>query len=295
MTRILKIGALIGVLAVGAGLWITQPKTVDPSDYVTLTGDAENGALVFAATGCASCHSNAATGSELGGGKDFASDFGVFYAPNISQDAEQGIGSWDLVSFASAMTKGTSPDGTHYYPAFPYTSYALMAPQDVADLYTYLQTTSADSTPSRPHDIAFPFNLRITLGGWKLLFTTSDYMLDVGDSPAAQRGRYLVEAMGHCAECHTPRNALGGLQRSAWMAGGPNPSGSGRIPNITPSEAGIGGWSEDEIVEYFATGFTPDFDVVGGSMGPVQENLAKLPEEDLRAIATYLKLVPAID
>ena len=170
-----------------------------------------------------------------------------------------------------------------------------MTPQDVADLYAFLKTTPAEDIPSLKHDVGFPFNIRLALGGWKLLFFKKDYPFEVADNPDLIRGQYLVEAMGHCAECHTPRNALGGAKSNAWLAGGPNPDGDGQIPNITPSEAGIGNWSVNEIVEYFTTGFTPDFDVVGGSMVSVQENLAKLPPDDLAAIAAYLKSVPAID
>ena len=286
----------ICLVAIGAaGLFITRPKTVAPADFDSLAGDANAGALVFAATGCASCHSDPETKNGLSGGHAFATDFGTFYAPNISQSTAQGIGDWTLAELASALRHGTSPNRQHYYPAFPYTSYIHMADQDIADLYAYLKTTPAQDIASRPHDVSFPFNLRISLGGWKLLFLKDQFATETANDPVLQRGQYLVEAMGHCAECHTPRNALGGMNRASWLAGGPNPDGQGRIPNITPSENGNGGWSDDELVEYFATGFTPDFDVVGGSMVSVQENLAKLPEDDLRAIAAYLKSVPALN
>lgn len=285
--------AIIGLVIVG-GLFVTRPTTVDASSFETLTGDPVAGELVFAATGCASCHSNAETKLGLAGGQSFQTDFGTFYAPNISQHPDEGIGSWNLTELASAMTHGTSPSGQHYYPAFPYTSYRSMQPQDIADLFAYLKTTDVEDTPSRGHDLSFPFNMRVTLGGWKLLYLSEGPWLEVGDDPILARGQYLVEVMGHCGECHTPRNALGAKQASAWLAGALNPSGSGRIPNITSSDDGIGGWSDDELLEYFLTGFTPDFDVVGGSMASVQSNLAKLPETDLQAIVAYLKATPPL-
>lgn len=294
MRKFISWAFVLAFLAGGVGLYITRPQSVDAASFDGLTGDADNGAFVFAATGCASCHSNPDSKEGLAGGHVFETDFGTFFAPNISQDPDHGIGLWSLPEFASALKHGTSPQGQHYYPAFPYTSYTLMTDQDIADLYAYLKTTAAEPTPSLAHDLGFPFNIRLSLGGWKLLFMKRDFVLDDANSEALSRGRYLVEAMGHCAECHTPRNALGGMNRSAWLAGGPNPDGKGRIPNITPSEEGVGAWSEDELVEYFATGFTPDFDVVGGLMVSVQENLAKLPESDLRAIAVYLKSIPPL-
>ncbi|MEM9211873.1 MAG: cytochrome c [Pseudomonadota bacterium] len=294
MRRLLVLFLAFVALMTGVGLWLTQPKITDPVVFQDLTPDIANGALIFAAAGCASCHSNVDTKEGLAGGHAFVSAFGTFYAPNISQDTTYGIGSWSVENLANAMIHGTSPGGTHYYPAFPYTSYANTEPQDILDLFAYLRTTTAEPIPSIPHDVGFPFDQRWTLGGWKLLFVTKIPVLDAGANDQLLRGRYLVETLGHCAECHTPRNALGAVKRSQWLAGAPNPSGSGTIPNIRASDAGIGAWSEDEIVEYFQTGFTPDFDVVGGSMASVQENLAKLPESDLRAIVAYLKSLPAL-
>ncbi|MEO0342147.1 MAG: cytochrome c [Pseudomonadota bacterium] len=295
MRRRIFILTALAITGVGLGLFITRPDTVNTAEYENLIGDPTTGALVFAATGCASCHANPETKEGLGGGHAFATDFGTFYAPNISQHPIEGIGEWSLTEFASAVVKGTSPEGAHYYPAFPYTSYSKMTAQDITDLFAYLKTTQAEAIPSRLHSVGFPFNIRASLGGWKLLFFGHDYVLDAGADPVLNRGRYLVEVMGHCAECHTPRNALGGVQRTAWLAGGPNPDGPGRIPNITPSEAGIGSWGDDALIEYFKTGFTPDFDVVGGSMASVQANLSKLPDEDLAAIVAYLNSVQPLD
>jgi mono/diheme cytochrome c family protein len=257
--------------------------------------NAGAGALVFAAAGCASCHAAPKAEGDaekvLSGGHAFASDFGTFYAPNISPSPAAGIGDWSMQAFAQALLHGISPGGQHYYPAFPYASYGLMTAQDVADLYAYVMTLPASETASLPHDLGFPFTLRRGLGLWKTLYLPDGYHVTGDLSPSEERGRYLAEALSHCAECHTARNALGGLDRSRWLAGAPNPSGEGRIPNITPVELD---WSEDDLVAYFTTGLTPDYDSAGGTMAAVIRNLAQLPESDRRAIAAYLKRVPAI-
>lgn len=222
----------------------------------------------------------------LAGGQAFPSAFGTFIAPNISPDADHGIGGWTLQDLGNAIQRGVSPDGAHYYPALPYVAYSKMVPQDVADLYAYLMTLPASATPSQPHQIGFPFNIRRTLGLWKLMFASTDWVVTGPMTPEQERGRYISEALAHCGECHTPRNVLGGLETTRWLSGAPNPSGQGRIPDITPATLT---WSEDEIVEYLTSGFTPDYDSVGGHMAHVVENMSKLPESDRRAVAAYLK------
>ena len=287
--------ALALVVVGAAAFWfLTRPGPAP--DLAGLTGDPERGAAVFLAAGCASCHH--APGAEgeaklvLAGGQAFASPFGTFYAPNISQDPEHGIGGWTLSDFARAVQVGVSPNGRHYFPAFPYTAYAMAERQDIVDLHAYMGTLPADATPSQAHDVPFPFNIRRSLGGWKLLFAGGGWVIDeTGLSDAAFRGRYLSEALAHCGECHTPRNALGGLDRSRWLAGAPNPSGKGRIPNITPA---VLEWSAEDIAYYLESGFTPDYDSVGGHMASVVENMAQLTPEDRAAIAAYLKAVPPI-
>jgi mono/diheme cytochrome c family protein len=227
----------------------------------------------------------------LAGGLPFPSDFGTFHAPNISPDPNHGIGGWTLPQFARAVTRGVSPEGQHYYPAFPYAAYQHLAPQDVVNLFAYMQTLPAAEVPSLPHEVGFPFNVRRGLGVWKILFLKDEYvMADVSDAQV-ERGRYLVEGMAHCGECHTARNALGGLQRKAWLTGAPNPSGKGRIPGITPAHLD---WSQVDLVEYFTSGFTPEYDSAGGEMAEVVRNLAQLPESDREAIAAYLKALPGV-
>ncbi len=291
MKRFLTYLFLVGIVVALAGLWITRPRMVEPERFAALTGDAEHGAEVFWAAGCASCHK--AKGSEdattLPGGQQFKTPFGTFVAPNISSDPTHGIGSWDVTDFASAVLKGTSPDGQHYYPAFPYTTYAKMTDQDVADLWAFLQTIPADATPNEPHDLGFPFNIRASLGGWKFLFLKTDWVAEAA-TPELERGRYLVEALGHCAECHTPRNALGGPDLAAWMTGAPNPSGEGKIPGVTPAQLD---WSAEDIAYYLESGFTPDFDSAGGEMVDVISNTSRLTPGDRAAIAAYVKALPA--
>ncbi|MEL6236581.1 MAG: cytochrome c [Pseudomonadota bacterium] len=282
----------LAVIAAGLGWYVTGAERVAEADVPAHTPDLENGALVFAIGGCASCHvaPGASDKTVLAGGLLIHSEFGTFAVPNISSDATHGIGAWSAADFLSAMKLGTAPDGRHYYPAFPFTAYARTRDGDLLDLFAYLKTLPADATPSAPHALGFPFSISRGIGLWKLLYATPDPVLpEDGLSEAALRGRYLVEGPGHCAECHTPRDALGGLDMARWMAGGPNPDGPGRIPNITPAKLT---WSESDIAYYLESGFTPDFDSAGGSMVAVIENTAKLPPEDRAAIAAYLTALP---
>ena len=288
----------VALCVIGFGVfWIvTKPQTTDPSALAGITPDLARGQAVFIAGGCASCHSaEGATDEarlELTGGQAFPSDFGTFYAPNISPDPETGIGGWTALDLVNAMKHGTSPQGANYYPAFPYATYTHATLEDIVSLHEYLMTLPAERWVNRPHDMMFPFNIRFSLGGWKYLFLRDDWVIGDAPTPELERGRYLVEALGHCGECHTPRNKLGGMDRTRWLAGAPNPSGKGSIPNITPAKLN---WSENDLMTYFTSGFTPDFDTVGGHMTEVVENLKQMPESDLLAIIAYLKAVPAAE
>lgn len=281
-------------LAAAALIWATLPAPLSANAMDGLSGDAEAGRLVFLATGCASCH--LAPGQEnsaddrpvLAGGQAFVSQFGTFYAPNISQDRQHGIGAWSALDLANALTRGVSRGGEHLYPALPYASYAKLTLQDVADLDAWLKTLPADPSPSHDHELSFPFSQRWLLGGWKLLFLRKDWVVTGDLTPEEERGRYIGEAMAHCGECHTPRNLFGAMDRSRWLAGAPNPSGRGQIPNITPAALD---WSAEEIADYLTTGFTPDYDSVGGHMAHVVENFARLPPEEAAAVAAWLKKV----
>lgn len=285
----------LGLVGLATFWMVTSPMRLSEDAFAGLTGDAARGEAVFHAAGCASCHmAPGATGEAefvLVGGQEFPSDFGTFLAPNITPDPDHGIGNWSMTDLGNALLHGVSPEGAHLYPALPYWSYERMELQDVADLYAYLKTLPADATPSQAHKIGFPFSVRRLVGGWKFLNMRPDFVVQGDLTATEERGRYISEALAHCGECHTPRNALGALDTSRWLGGAPNPSGAGTIPNITPGKLT---WSEDEIVEYLTSGFTPEFDSVGGHMAHVVENMARLPEEDRRAVAAYLKKVPAV-
>lgn len=296
MPRRARFAALgLALMGFAAALLVTQPRPSSTADLQGITADAARGERVFTAAGCASCHmAPGATGAAqrvLSGGMALASPFGTFFAPNISSDPAVGIGGWSLEQFAAALRDGISPVGQHYFPALPWNAYNKMTGQDLADLWAYMQTLPPSAEPSRPHEVGFPFNIRRALGGWKLLFQNRGWQMAEVPTPELERGRYLVEALGHCAECHTPRNMLGGLDRSRWLAGAPAPDGKGRIPNLTPGKLV---WSEAEIFAYLTTGFTPEFDSVGGHMAYVVDNMARLPEADVRAVVAYLKAVPPV-
>ncbi len=250
------------------------------------------GESVFNIGGCASCHmEKGAKGAArllLGGGQAFATPFGTFYAPNISPSPE-GIAGWRTYDLANALLRGVSPQGAHYYPAFPYGSFTRISLQDIADLKAFLDTLPPVARANTPHDLTFPFNIRRSIGIWKLLFL-SDKPVVLTDEA---RGQYLVEGLGHCGECHTPRNALGGLDRSRWLAGAPNPEGKGRIPNLTPAGP-LANWSVEDIAYYLETGFTPEYDTAGSTMVEVVENLSRATPEDRLAIARYLKALPPL-
>lgn len=286
----LTVIGLIAVIVTVAGLWLTRAIPLPPEATAGLTGDAARGEPVFWAAGCASCHvaPDAEDALLLSGGQSFASPFGTFRAPNVSPDPDHGIGDWTLAQFASAVQRGVSPDGSHYFPAFPYAAYTLADPQDIADLWAFWATLPPSGAESLPHDLAFPFNLRRGVGVWKRLYVPDDFTR-AETGPQVARGRYLVEALAHCAECHTPRDALGGLDRDRWMAGAPDPSGRGRVPGLTPATLD---WSEADIAAYLRDGFTPDFDSVGGHMTAVVANMARLTDADRAAIAAYLKALP---
>lgn len=288
-------GLVILILLGAAAFWgLTIPQRAPAGTWDGLTGDPVNGEVVFTAAGCASCHmAERATGEArlvLSGGQRLQSDFGTFVVPNISPDPTHGIGGWTVADLGDAIRHGVSPDGSHYYPSLPYASYSHMTAQDVADLHAYLMTLPPDATPSQPSTLAFPFSIRRAVGLWKWLYANQPYVMPA-EGAEQERGRYLVEALAHCGECHTPRTALGGMDRSRWLAGAPNPSGEGTVPDITPAALD---WSEAEIVAYLTTGFTPEFDSVGGHMSHVVDNMSRLPESDRQAIAAYLKRLSGI-
>src|SRR5436190_18613525 len=213
-------GAFIGLSV----FWfVTIPATVQASALSAYAPNAANGREIFYAGGCTSCHATPGQDDKtrLGGGLGLKSPFGTFYVPNISSDPNDGIGKWSEADFVTAMRKGTSPDGRHYFPAFPYTSYQRMKLADLRDLLAYLKTLPAVQGKVRDHDVPFPFNVRRLLGGWKFLFFDGQaFKPDPSRSAAWNRGAYLVNGPGHCAECHSPRNLMGGIKSGQRFAGG---------------------------------------------------------------------------
>lgn len=303
MKKVLALAAVLAVIGGGAALLYaaSAPEPLHAETVKALPqGDAARGEMVFWAGGCTSCHAQKeAKGDDrlkLGGGRVLKSDFGDFVVPNISPDEADGIGDWSLGDFAGAMLKGVSPDGRHLYPSFPYTSYARMSDQDIADLWAFLKTLPPVSGKTAAHDLSFPFNIRRGVGLWKLAFFDPSPVVDLPNADeTVRRGQYLVEGPGHCGECHTPRNFAGGPETGRWLGGAKAPEGDGKVPDITPGKGGIGSWSQSDISYYLESGFTPEFDSVGGAMVEVQENMAKLPSSDRDAIAAYLKEIPPVD
>jgi mono/diheme cytochrome c family protein len=297
LRRILLVAALGGAVGLSAYWWLTAPSSALAIATEGLrTPNLANGLTAFNAGGCASCH--AVPGQpdrlQLGGGLAIPSPFGTFYAPNISPDPKDGIGRWTEAEFVRAVVNGVSPSGAHYFPALPYASYQHAKVDDIRDLFAYLKTLAPVSGKVRDHDVPFPFNIRRNVGVWKLLFLDGKpFAPDATRSARWNRGAYLVNSLGHCAECHSPRNLLGGIVASQRFAGGPNPEGEGWVPNIT--QKGIGEWSEKDIAFFLETGATPDGDSAGGSMVRVIKNTSQLPPEDRAAMAEYLKSLPPVE
>lgn len=296
LKKALVVLVALAILGIAAFFLLTDTRLQQTAMEPPPRGQADlaNGERVFLAGNCASCHATPDQDDRrlLGGGLALTTDFGTFYAPNISP-GEDGIFGWTTAQFVRAMRAGVSPDGRHYYPAFPYTSYQRMRPEDARDLHAYLMTLPEAEGRAPEHALDFPWSVRRGVGLWKWLALDGQvfdaaYEPPEGADEEVVRGAYLAQALGHCAECHSPRNALGIIVEAQRYAGGPNPEGRGFVPNITPHETGIAGWTRAEIVEVLTTGFTPDFDVIGGHMALVVDNTSELSREDREAIAAYL-------
>jgi mono/diheme cytochrome c family protein len=296
LRRLLLAAVLAGIAGLAIFWWLTIPAVVASSALPPHTPNLANGLTTFNAGGCSSCHAvpNQPDRLKLGGGLPIPSPFGTFNVPNISPDPNDGIGRWSEADFVNAVFKGTSPAGVHYFPAFPYTSYQHAKVEDVRDLFAYLKTLAPVSGKARDHDVRFPFNIRRNVGGWKFLFLDGKpFTPDAARSASWNRGAYLVNSLGHCAECHSPRNFLGGIISAQGFAGGPNPEGEGWVPNIT--QKGLDEWSVKDIAYLLETGQMPDGDSVGGAMARVIKNTSQLSPEDRAAMAEYLKSLPPVE
>ena len=297
MLRRFLLGLIIaGLAGLGFFWWLTIPAVIAATALPAYQPDVANGLIMFNAGGCSSCHAvpNQPDRLRLGGGLAIPSPFGTFHAPNISPDPADGIGRWSEADFVTAVLKGTSPSGAHYFPAFPYASYQRAEIKDVRDLFAYLKTLAPVTGRVRDHELPFPFNIRRNVGVWKLLFLDGKpFAPDSSHSAAWNRGAYLVNGLGHCAECHSPRNPLGGIIEAQRFAGGPNPEGEGFVPNITQKR--LGDWSVKDINYFLETGELPDGDSAGGSMVRVIKNTSQLPPADRAAMAEYLKSLPPVE
>jgi mono/diheme cytochrome c family protein len=289
---VIAVAVLAAALGVAA-FWVLTIPAAPVTALAAHAPDLENGREMFYAGGCASCHAvpKQKDVTKLGGGLAVKSPFGTFYVPNISPDLRDGIGGWSEAQFVTAMREGVSPSGAHLFPAFPYTSYAHMRVADMRDLFAYLKTLPPVAGKVRDHDLLFPFNIRRAVGLWKLLyFDNASFKPDPSQSAQWNRGAYLVNGPGHCAECHSPRNIFGAIFDGLRFTGGISPDGKGRVPNITQFK--LKAWTVQDIAGTLADGMTPNSDLVGGNMIEVVANTTKLTADDRTAIATYIKSLP---
>jgi mono/diheme cytochrome c family protein len=255
------------------------------------------GAYLADAADCAACHTDIAHGGQpYAGGRAIATPFGTFYSPNITPDPQTGIGRWTEAQFLRALHDGVRSDGANLFPVFPYPSFTRITDPDGRALWAYLRSLPAVRHADRPPDMAFPFSWRPLQTVWKwLFFAPGRFRPDPGRSAADNRGAYLVTALAHCGECHTPRNRLGAPERGRFLAGTSKGPDGKPVPNITQNrQHGIGNWSENDIATLLADGQTPAFDFVGGAMAEVVKSTARLTGADRRAIAVYLKSVPPV-
>ena len=290
LRRVLLFVVAVAVLGFAVFWFVTIPATVAASALAAHTPDLANGKTMFLAGDCSSCHAvpMQEDSTRLGGGLGLVSKFGTFYVPNISSDPKDGIGAWTEAQFVTALTKGVSPEGEHLYPAFPYTSFQRMGSDDLRDLFAYIKSLPPVSGTVREDGVPFPLNIRRLVGGWKLLYLDGiAFKADPSKSASWNRGAYLVNGPAHCAECHSPRNALGAIVADKRMSGNPNAFGQLGFPNIT--QAKLDKWSEAEIAEMLLTGLTPDGDRAGGPMTEVVRSTAQLSADDRAAMAEYIK------
>lgn len=283
-----------GLVALLAGYFLVLPQlgraAPPPVDLAALTGDPARGEMVFRAGSCAVCHTDVANeGSFLAGGAGLKTVFGTFYGPNITPDPEHGMGAMSLEAFYRALTEGVSPEGEHYFPSFPYTSYVRMTAQDIVDLKAYLDTVDPVAQPSRPHDLSWPFSDRAFVGLWKeLAYTPEPFQEDPAQDAVWNRGAYLATGPGHCGECHTARNSVGALSGPPLQGAKKSGFGEG-APALAGPQATIRDWEEADISFYLQIGLRPDGDSAGGKMADVIEHgSGYLPAEDLDAMAAYL-------
>ncbi len=255
-------------------------------------GDAKRGEYLAKAAGCVGCHTEENKDAvPFAGGRALKTPFGTFYGPNITPHPQAGIGRWGEADFIRAMRLGERPDGKNYFPAFPYPSFTKISDGDLHDLWAYLRTLPPSARANQEHDLWFFFRWRFLITFWKWFFFAPGPFVNIqGLTDIANRGAYLVQALGHCSECHTPRNFLGGPKMSRYLAGGKGPDGK-KVANLT----GLKKWSDGDLKDFLVTGLTPDGDVPAESMGEViTDTTSKLTPEDLNALIAYLRSLPPL-
>jgi mono/diheme cytochrome c family protein len=298
--RGLFLALLAGSLVLGLSVlvWLLQPARTPVHLPVGLSsaspGMVERGAYMVRAAGCVACHTDVTRGGKpYAGGRALETPFGTFHAPNITPDAETGIGNWSDADFVRAVMFGEGVNGAHLYPVFPYTSYSRMTLEDVLSIKAYLFSLEPVRSEARANDIAFPFSWRALMRVWKVLHVEAQRPAEIalGRDASWVRGRYLVEGPGHCGECHTPRGLLGAPDRRQSLHGNREGPEGWYVPALDGARAaGFAQWSVEEIDAYLETGEKPDFDSAQGPMKEViMESTRFLTAEDRRAMAVFLK------
>ena len=268
--------------------------SLTPALLAAAAGDPKHGEYAVRLGGCLGCHTeDKKSAVPFAGGRALKTPFGTFFGPNITPHPQSGIGDWTEADFIRAMRHGRRPDGANYFPAFPYPSFTRITDDDLRDIWAYLRTLPPSSRVNQPHDLRFPFGWRFPITFWKwVFFTPGPVVTDSHATSVVRRGSYLVQALGHCGECHTPRNFLGGPIKGRFLAGGRGSDGK-RVANLTPTR--LETWSDAQLKQFFLTGETPDGDSTNETMAEVIKNTtSQLTPDDLQALIAYLRAVPAL-
>ncbi|CAB3640387.1 Gluconate 2-dehydrogenase cytochrome c subunit precursor [Achromobacter spanius] len=296
LKKILTLVLVVLIATVGGLYWLGTRD--DTSTGPAATADAgtlvERGRYLAQAGNCMACHTSRG-GKALAGGTPIPTPFGTVYGPNITPDEKTGIGTWTADDFWQALHNGKSKDGTLLYPAFPYTEYTRITRADADALYAYLRSVPPVSQPNRPPDMAFPYDQRALLAAWRALyFKPGVQEADAGQSVQWNRGRYLVEGLGHCAACHTPRNSLGATRSSEAFTGGIIPVLDWYAPPLTNDrQTGMGRWTAADIAALLKTGISAHSSASGPMAEVVLGSTQHLTDDDALAIGVYIKSLPA--
>lgn len=286
------LGGVVAVAAIvaGAAAYALRHPAIAPITPPAASAFApelvEKGEMLAAFGDCAVCHT-AAGGEPYAGGLALPTPFGIIHSTNITPDPETGIGTWSGVAFRRAMHEGVDQKGQYLYPAFPYDHFTRVTDEDIDAIYAYLMSQAPVKAPAKDNGLSFPFNQRILLAGWNLLFLDNKrFAPDPAKGEAWNRGAYLAEGLGHCGACHSPRNVLGAVKASAHFAGGD--AEGWHAPALNAASPAPAPWTEDALVNYFLDGWDGDHGIAAGPMKPVADELATLSEEDAYALAGYL-------